>query len=197
VFISLQLVIFFKYLWPIWFKKLFLFFKILKMKKILALVLVALTLNSCVEDVQFNDKSVFQCVKDNEAWKGGDAIATFYADGKFTIEGFKLNESMSLTMPKPTTLIDPNFPNTYVRHTFGTTLNRTAAYSYIINTVETNYTTGIGIGNGEIEITEYDGEYVSGNFRFNAVNSDATSEEPENVNVQGGYFYKVKIVDGL
>ncbi|MBU3680429.1 MAG: hypothetical protein FGM16_00650 [Flavobacterium sp.] len=167
------------------------------MKKILALALVAISLQSCTEDIQFNDKSVFQCVKDNQAWKGGDAVATFYADGKFTIEGFKLNESMSLTVPKPTTLIDPNFPNTYVRHTFGTTLNRTASYSYIINTVETNYTTGIGIGNGEIEITEYDGEYVSGNFRFNAVNPDATSEEPDNVNVQGGYFYKVKIVDGL
>ena len=167
------------------------------MKKLLALVLIAFALQSCVEDVQFNDKSVFQCVKDNEAWKGGDAIATFYADGKFTIEGFKLDESMSLTVPKPTTLIDPNFPNTYVRHTFGTTLNRKASYSYLSNTVETNYTTAIGVGNGEIEITEYDGEYVSGNFRFNAVNTSATSEEPVNVNVQGGYFYKVKIIDGL
>jgi hypothetical protein len=167
------------------------------MKKLVALVLIAFSLNSCVEDVQFNDKSVFQCVKDNEAWKGGDAVATLHSDGKFTIEGFQLGQSMSLTVPKPTTLIDPHFPNTYVTHTFGTTLTRTASYSYILNTVETDYTTAIGVGNGEIEITEYDGEYVSGNFHFNAVNTDPASEEPVNVNVQGGYFYKLKIVEGI
>lgn len=167
------------------------------MKKLLALVLVAISLQSCTEDIQFNDKAVFQCVKDNEAWKGGDAVATLHSNGKFTIEGFQLGQSMSLTVPKPTALIDPHFPNTYVTHTLGTTLTRTASYSILINTVETDYTTAIGVGNGEVQITEYDGQYVSGNFHFNAVNTNSTSEQPTNVNVQGGYFYKLKIVDGI
>jgi hypothetical protein len=167
------------------------------MKKILALVLVAFALHSCTEDIQFNDKSVFQCVKNNEAWKGGDAVATLHSDGKFTLEGFQLDESMSLTIPKPTSLIDPHFPSTYVTHTFGTSLTRTASYSYVINAVETDYTTAIGVGNGELQITEYDGEYVSGNFHFNAVNTNASSTEPVNVNVQGGYFYKLKLVNGI
>jgi hypothetical protein len=166
------------------------------MKKIFALVLIAFSMNSCVEDVQFNDKSVFQCVKDNEAWKGGDAEATVLG-GTITFKAVKLNESMTLVVPKPTTLIDPNFPNTSVTHTFGTSTEGIAKYMYILNDIDVEYTTAIAQGNGEIEITEYDGEYVSGNFHFNAVNTNPSSEEPVNVNVQGGYFYKLKIIDGI
>ncbi|MFY8213084.1 MAG: DUF6252 family protein [Flavobacterium sp.] len=166
------------------------------MKKIFALVLVAFALQSCVEDVQFNDKSVFQCVKDNEAWKGGDAEATILG-ATITLKAVKLNESMTLVVPKPTTLIDPNFPGTFVTYTFGTSNASNAIYRYKINAIETIFNTGIAGANGKIEITEYDGEYVSGNFYFNAVNTSATSDEPEMVNVQGGYIYKVKIIDGL
>lgn len=51
--------------------------------------------------------------------------------------------------------------------------------------------------NGEIQITEYDGATISGNFKFNAILTDGGSTDPEILNYQYGVFYKVPVVQGL
>jgi hypothetical protein len=47
--------------------------------------------------------------------------------------------------------------------------------------------------NGEIIITNYDGSTVTGSFKFNAVNTNSSSTEPEVLNYHEGHFYKVPI----
>ena len=48
--------------------------------------------------------------------------------------------------------------------------------------------------NGEINITENTGDTVSGNFKFNAINSTGNLAGPEIVNFQYGTFYKVPVL---
>jgi hypothetical protein len=47
--------------------------------------------------------------------------------------------------------------------------------------------------NGEVNITEYTGDTVSGNFKFNAVNTSGNPLGGELVNFQYGTFYKLPI----
>ncbi len=164
------------------------------MKKILSLVILIVALGSCSEDVKFNNEAVFQGVKDNLFWRGQDASAV-KSGNVLTISASTLIEHMSLKVTVPTTPIDPKNSATHVKYPLGTSLTRTASYDFVNDLGdEFFYETAIGVGDGEVVISEYDGVYVSGTFRFNAHNTDPDSEAPEVVNVQHGNFYRVPVV---
>lgn len=164
------------------------------MKKILSFVILIAALSSCSEDIKFNNEAVFQGVKDNLFWKGADAKAV-RSGSVLTISASTLIETMSLRVPVPTTPIDPRDSDTFIVHPLGTSLSRTASYSFI-NDIgdEFFYETAIAVGDGEVVISEFDGVFVSGTFRFNAHNTDPDSEAPEIVNLQNGTFYRVPVV---
>jgi hypothetical protein len=48
--------------------------------------------------------------------------------------------------------------------------------------------------NGEVQITEFNGDTISGNFKFNAINSTGNPLGGEQVNFQYGTFYKVPVL---
>ena len=48
--------------------------------------------------------------------------------------------------------------------------------------------------NGEVQITEYNGDTISGSFKFNAINSNGNPSGGEQVNFQYGTFYKVPVL---
>jgi hypothetical protein len=163
------------------------------MKKILSFFIVIITLVSCGEDISFKDSAVFQGVKDNALWEGGNAIATIEVGNKLTIKAETLNESISLKIPKPTTTVDPRIPNSFITHVLGTGLTKKAVYLLTSGNQLYTYDTAIGVGDGEIVIKEYNGSVISGTFRFNALNTDLESEGQPSVNLQNGNFYRVPV----
>jgi Family of unknown function (DUF6252) len=167
------------------------------MKKRIYFILTLVVLASCSQDVTFNDKAAFQGVKDNEFWKASDAKAAITNNNKLTIEAVTLNETLTLKMPLPTTIVTQKNKNSYITHILGTSETKKASYIKILNLTEFLYQTGTSIGDGEIVITDYDGTTVSGTYRFNAENADPDSTENPIVNLQNGVFYKVPIVPAL
>ena len=164
------------------------------MKKLLSFIIIAITLVSCGEDISVNNYAVFQGVKDNGFWQGGNAKATLEVGNKLTIEASTLTENIALKIPVPTTVINPKNSATFVTYPLGTSSDRQAIYTLTTDTDVFTYKTNIGVGDGEIVIKDYNGSTVSGTFRFNAVNTDPDSEAQEIVNLQEGDFYKVPIV---
>lgn len=167
------------------------------MKKLLSLVALVFALGSCTEDVKFNNQAVFQGVKDNLFWKGTDAKAE--REGSYlTVSAATLLEHMALTFPTPVHNVDPKNSTTFVTYSLGTSLNSIAEYSFVNDLGdEFFYHTAIGVGDGEVVVSEFDGVYISGTFRFNAINEDPESEANESVNVQHGTFYKVPVVQAV
>lgn len=171
--------------------------KLFNMKKIVSFIILAFALGSCSEDIKFNNEAVFQGVKDNVYWKGSEAKATVSTTAEtLTVSSTNLIETMTLDMPLPG-FVNPKNEATYVTYALGTSLDRTAHYVLAFDGNEYMYETAISIGDGEITITEYDGVFVSGTFRFNAINEDPESDAPETVNVQSGVFYKVPVISTL
>ena len=163
------------------------------MKKILSYIIVVFAFVSCVEDISVNDSAVFQGVKDNVAWTGGNAVATIEVGNKISINAVTLNESVTLRMPKPTTMVDPRRESTFIKHVLGTSTTRQATYILSAGSDIFTYETAIDVGDGEIVIKEYDGNVISGTFRFNAKNIDPESTAQESVNMQNGVFYRVPV----
>jgi hypothetical protein len=185
---------FFNFNSEICFKKLLLFFKIGKvMKKILSYIIVVFAFVSCGEDISVNDSAVFQGVKDNVTWIGENAVATIEVGNKISINAGTFNESMTLRMPKPTTVVDPRRESTFIKHVLGTTTTKKATYILSVGSDIFTYETAVDIGDGEIIIKEYDGNVISGTFRFNAINTDPESAAQESVNMQNGVFYRVPV----
>lgn len=166
------------------------------MKKILSFVIMIVALSSCSEDIKFNNEAVFQGVKDNLFWRGSDAKAVYsVSQNTLTISAGTLNETMTLKMPMPESGIAPGGEG--VTYSLGTDLETVANYTYFDDVADYFYETAIGVGDGEITVTEYDGAYVSGTFRFNLKNTDPDSEAPEIVNMQNGVFYKIPLTQQL
>lgn len=163
------------------------------MKKFLSYFIVAMFFISCGEDISDNASAVFQGVKDNGVWEGGDAVAIVEVGNKMTIKASTLSETMSLKIPKPATIVNPRNTNTFITHVLGTSLTRKGTYVISSGTEVFAYETGIGVGDGEVVIKEYDGNVISGTFRFNAHNLDPDSEAQEIVNMQNGVFYRVPV----
>ena len=163
------------------------------MKKILSFVILIVALSSCSEDIRFNNEAVFQGVKDNVFWKGTEAKAVITGT-TITISSVGFLEEMALTIPIPNAPINPLNESTFIKYVLGTSTTRTANYTFSDDLNDYFYRTAINVGDGQITVSEYDGVYISGSFRFNAVNSDPDSGAPEIVNVQSGVFYKVPVV---
>ncbi len=163
------------------------------MKKILSYIVVLMVFVSCGEDISVRDSAVFQGVKDNGVWEGGNAVATIEVGNKMTIKAATLTETMSLKIPKPATIVDPRNANSFITHVLGTSLTKKATYVLTSGSEVFSYETAIGVGDGEIVIKEYDGNVISGTFRFNAYNLDPESSAQEIVNLQNGVFYRVPV----
>ena len=99
---------------------------------------------------------------------------------------------MKLQIPVPPATINPKDNQTYVTYPLGTSSTNTAFYSITGADGAKEYKTGIGVGDGQVVVSQYDGVNISGTFRFNAKSTDADSDQL--VNVQGGFFYKVPVV---
>lgn len=163
------------------------------MRKIVPFIVAVLVLISCGDDISVNDNAVFQGVKDNGVWEGGNAEAKLEVGNKMTIRAFTLTETMSLKIPKPATFVDPRNTTSFIKHILGTSTTQKASYVLTSGTNVFTYETGIGVGDGEIVIKEYDGNVISGTFRFNAKNVDPESTAQEIVNLQNGVFYRVPV----
>ncbi|QIH39197.1 hypothetical protein G7A72_10415 [Flavobacterium sp. Sr18] len=154
------------------------------MKKYLLFLVVVFAIFSCEENVSFNNPS-FQGMKDNVFWRAVDSKAFLASDGSLMIEGYTVNEVLTL---RTTSTAIQNYP-------LGTSNSKTAVYVLTVGADEISFTTGIGIGDGEIVITEYDdvNSTVSGTFKFNAENADGNPLAGDVLNFQQGVFYKVPI----
>ena len=120
-------------------------------------------------------------------------MASIGTSNSLLINAVTINETLTLKIPLPGSLVSQIDSSTYLTYVLGTSETRKASYTITLNTVVTSYQTGFGKGDGEIVITDYDGLTISGTYRFNAKNTDSSSEEAANVNFQKGSFYKVPI----
>ena len=150
------------------------------MKKRFVFITLLFALISCQEDVKFNNPA-FEGQKDNIFWRAVDSKATL-AGGSLIIEALTRNEKLTL---KTSSIIS----GTYF---LGTSTSNTATYVMTDATSTITFTTGFGVGEGQIVITEYDAvnKTVTGTFKFNAVNSVLPSSV---LNFQYGHFYKVPV----
>ncbi len=149
------------------------------MKKILIILSVVFTLNSCTNDVEFNDAS-FQGLKDNLTWRAIDTRVSLNADGSMTVEAFTEFEVVTFRVSSAAV----------GTRTFGINNNNRASYAINIDNVENFYTTGTNLGSGELKITEsplVTGK-LSGTFKFRALD-----ENGEDVSITFGKIYSIPI----
>lgn len=163
------------------------------MKKGIFLVLFLSLLTSCNQDLTLNNDAAFQGLKDNQFWKAADANAVIVAGGSLNINAVTQSESVLLTIPLPTGLVSQKDKNSYITYFLGINEDQSADYVKNLNSIIYSYETGINNGDGEVVVTDYDGSYISGTFKFNANNTDAGSIAEPTVNFQKGVFYKVPI----
>lgn len=156
------------------------------MKKYFLLLVVLFSLVACEENISFNNPSL-QGTKDNVFWRGVQTKATIAADGSLLIESFTANETLSLKTTSTKS-------QTYF---LGTSESKKAIYSVTdaANGLIT-FSTGFGVGEGQIVIKEYDAvnSTITGSFKFSAKNSNVSSSTNPVVNFQNGVFYKVPVI---
>ena len=154
------------------------------MKKHFLYLLLFFALISCSTEVKFNSPA-FEGQKDNVFFRAVDSKAILAADGSLSIEGYTRNEKLSLKTTSTT-------PQTYI---LGTSTSKTATYVLTEASGTITFSTGIGIGNGEIVIEEYDtaNKTVTGTFKFNAENINNNPLAGKILNYQYGKFYKVPV----
>lgn len=157
------------------------------MKKQILFIVLLFAFISCESDVKFNNPT-FEGQKDNVFWRAVDSKAIIAADGSLIIEAYTRNEKVTL---KTTSTIAQTYP-------LGTSTSKTATYVLTDANGTITFSTGIGVGNGEIVITEYDAvnKTVSGTFKFNAENVDNNPLAGPILNFQYGVFYKVPVTTG-
>jgi hypothetical protein len=154
------------------------------MKKQLLYIFVFFAFISCTNEVKFNNPS-FQGQKDNMFWRAIDSKAILAANGSLIIEAYTRNEKVTF---KTTSTIAQTYP-------LGTSTSKTATYVLTDASGPITFSTGIGIGSGEIVITEYDviNKTVTGTFKFNAENVYNNPLAGSLLNFQYGVFYKVPV----
>jgi hypothetical protein len=154
------------------------------MNKLFLSLFLYVTFVSCQDNITFNSPS-FQGQKDNFFWRATDCKATVVS-GSLIIEGLTYNEKVTL---KTNSLA----VGTYV---LGSSFTTMATYVFLDTDNSVAFSTGLGLGNGHIVITDHDAlnKTVSGTFKFNAVNSSSNSQLSKPIlNFQSGVFYKVPI----
>ena len=154
------------------------------MKRQFLYFLLLFSLFSCQEDVKFNNPS-FQSIKDNVFWRAVNYKTTLSGNGVLLIEAYTRNEIVTLKTSS-------NAVDTYE---LGISNSNTATYKVTDNKIATTFSTGIGFGDGEIVITEYDAlnRTVSGTFKFNVDNVDNNPLYGSSINFQNGFFYKIPL----
>ena len=152
------------------------------MKNLLFGFVLITILASCSSDVKFNNPA-FQAEKQGTLWNASNYKATLASNGYVTIIGFKDFETVTLRT------------NTIAPHTstFGLTGVNFAEYDNRAVGFIGNYSTGYNGANGQITITNYSEGTVSGNFKFNAVNTNPDLLTPDKINFKNGVFYKIPV----
>ena len=163
------------------------------MKKTLSLIFLVALFSACGEDISVNNSAVFQGYLNNGFWQGGNAKATIDIGDVMVIDAVTLTETMALRLPIPPLTIDPKNKNTFIKYILGTSNTKKALYTLAGVDMIYEYETAIGVGDGEIVISQYDGNTISGTFRFNAFNTDLESEGEPNVNLQNGVLYRIPV----
>ncbi|WP_310557638.1 DUF6252 family protein [Flavobacterium sp.] len=158
------------------------------MKKQFLYLFLFIVFISCSDNVKFNNPA-FEGQKDNLFWRAVNARASISAGGSLTIEAYTKNEVVTL---KTSSTNAQTYP-------LGTSTSKMATYVLTGSNGAITFSTGIGIGNGEIVVEEYDAinNTVTGTFKFNAENNEIGSPEGAILNFQHGHFYKVPIVTNL
>ncbi|MBA0885315.1 DUF6252 family protein [Flavobacterium undicola] len=156
------------------------------MKKHFLFLIVLFTLFSCQEDVRFNNPA-FQGTKDNVFWRAVQSIATVNSGGSLVIEAYTATEVVTLKTNSAAV-------GTYY---IGTTPTSTATYVFKdpLTKESITFSSGFGVGDGQIVITEYDqvGKTISGTFKFNLENTFDNPLAGPTLNFQYGVFYKVAV----
>jgi Family of unknown function (DUF6252) len=154
------------------------------MKKQLLYISLFFAFVSCTDNVKFNSPT-FEGRKDNVFWRAVDSKARVTTNGSIIIEAFTRNEKVTL---KTTSTL----PETYI---LGNSASVIATYVLTEANGTVTFSTGTGIGDGEIVIEEYDAvnKTVTGTFKFNAENISNNPLFGPLVNFQYGTFYKVPV----
>ncbi len=156
------------------------------MKKHFLFLMVLFSLVSCQEDVRFNNPS-FQASIDNVFWRAIQTVATVNAGSSLVIEAYTATEVVTLK-------VNSTSPGTYF---IGTSTNKTA--TYVVTDPATKesitFSSGFGVGDGQIVITDYDpvGKTISGTFKFNLENTFDNPLAGPTLNFQYGVFYKIPV----
>jgi hypothetical protein len=163
------------------------------MKKILSLLVLMVAFTSCEEDIKFNTPAV-QGFKDNTLWRADAFTATIGIDGSLVIAANTGFESIVLKAS--------NFaPGTYPFGMNESDVLYPSQASYTISEesgVGSTYSTTLEGGRGQIVISSDAREtnlaqgYISGSFRFNAVNDEGVI-----VYFADGVFYKVPLTTAV
>jgi hypothetical protein len=155
------------------------------MKKHFLFIVLLFAYISCQDNVKFNNPT-FEGQKDNVFWRAIDSRAILAANGSLSIEGYTRNEKLTL---KTTSIT----PGTYI---LGIDNLNTSTYVIKDANGTITFSTGIGIGDGQIVIEEYDAvnKTVTGKFKFNALNINNNPLAGPNLNFQYGHFYKVPVL---
>jgi hypothetical protein len=164
------------------------------MKKQVLFMIVLCSLISCTEDVRFNNPS-FQVLKENVFWRAVESRASVGTDGSLVIEAYTGKEVITLKVPMPASVVNQEEEGSYITYSLGTSTSKTASYVLTDAGDTMTFTTGFGVGDGQIVITEFGtgSNTVSGVFKFNAENSDGNSSLGSVLNFQKGIFYKVPL----
>ncbi len=128
----------------------------------------------------------FQGQKNNVSWRAIDSKATLAANGSLTIVGFTRNEKLTLKMAST------NLGNYFLG------INNSNTVTYVLTDATSGtitFSTGFGIGEGQIVITEYDAlnKTITGTFKFNAENINKNPLAGPILNFQYGVFYKIPV----
>ena len=102
-----------------------------KMKRFLSLIIVAVAMSSCQEDVKFNNPG-FQGLKDDVLWIANDTRAYVSASGQLSIEAYTQFELITLNTSSAN-------EGTYILGTTNT--NNSATYSSTFDDVNLEYAT--------------------------------------------------------
>jgi len=154
------------------------------MSRFFSIIALVLILVSCEDQVKFNNPAV-QGLKDNVVWRATLFTAVQAEDGSLTIEAYQKNEILTLTTSATSVQTYP----------LGVDLINKATLVEKVGDAKTVFSTGINSGNGQIVITELDAvnHTITGEFKFNALNTAVDPLAGPNVNFQKGIFYKVPL----
>jgi hypothetical protein len=154
------------------------------MKKLFLIIIVLFAFISCQEDVRFNNPSL-QGMKDNVFWRAVESKATLAPNGSLLIEAYTRNETLTFKLAST------------AKKNYFLGIDNVNTVNYVLSDPSglITFSTGFGIGDGQITITEYDAvnNTVSGTFKFNAENTYNNPLAGPVVNFQQGVFYKVPV----